>query len=561
VSLRWVAAGPAPAARALREAGHPRRLAELLALRGIASDAEASAFLTPARDQLHPGRELLGIDRAVERLADLCTRNRGVAILGDYDVDGISGTALLAAVLRATGARVETLIGRRHEEGYGFHPVHARRAAERGVDLLVTVDCGTNSRAAAEEAARLGLALVIVDHHLPDGAPPPGAVLINPRQAGCRYPFRELTGAGLAFKLAVALLERMGREVPWQALLRIACLGTIADVAPLVGENRVIAALGLEALGSTRSAGLAALFEEAGVRPPLRAEDVGFRLGPRLNAAGRLGSAEPALELLLERDPARARELARRLGRANRERQELEARLLDEARAAIGARGRPPLAVAWSGSWHRGVVGIVAAKLARELRRPVLLLAVEGELATGSGRSVASVHLHDFLAPWAGRLERFGGHAQAVGLTARTATLEALAAEWEEAAATWPAATLQPSLRYDLELELAEVGPGLLDELARLEPFGAGNEEPLFRLGPLTAAGPARRFGNGHASLPLAAGAGAAAPVEAVGWGWADRLGALPESFEVLARVERDRWRGGARLRLEDLRPLDASAH
>ena len=561
MALRWVAARLPPAARELHAAGHPRRLAELLALRGVESDAQAAAFLAPSREQLHPARELLGLDEAVTRLADLCARHRGVAILGDYDVDGISGTALLAAVLRSAGARVETQIGRRHEEGYGFHPVHARRAAEQGVDLLVTVDCGTNSLAAAEEAARLGLALVVVDHHIPEGAPPPGAVLINPRQAGCRYPFRELSGAGLVFKLAVALLEHLGREVPWQALLRIACLGTIADVAPLVGENRVIAALGLAALASTRSAGLAALFEEAGVRPPLRAVDVGFRLGPRLNAAGRLGAAEPALELLLERDPARARELARQLGRANRERQELEARLLEEARAAIESRGRPPIAVAWSGAWHRGVVGIVAAKLARELHRPVLLLAVDGDLATGSGRSVAAVHLHDFLAPWAARLERFGGHAQAVGLTARTASLDALAREWESAAAAWPAELLEASRHYDLELELSEVGAGLLADLERMEPCGAGNEEPLFRLGPLTTAGPVRRFGNGHASLPLVASGAEGPAVDAVGWGWAERLDALPASFEVLARVERDRWRGGARLRLEDLRPLGGSAN
>jgi single-stranded-DNA-specific exonuclease len=560
VSSRWVTASPPPVARALVAAGYGSRLSDLLALRGVETVAEAGAFLAPGRDQFHPPGELLGLTEAVERLAEACNRGLVVAVLGDYDVDGISGTALLAAVLRSAGARVETLLGRRHEEGYGFHPVHALRAAERRAELLVTVDCGTNDRAAGEEASRLGLGLVIVDHHLPDGEAPPGAILINPRQAGCRYPFRDLTGAGLAFKLSVALLERLGRAIPWEALLRVACLGTIADMAPLVGENRAIAALGLEALGRTRSAGLTALFEEAGVRPPLRAADVGFRLAPRLNAAGRLGSAEPALELLLERDAGRARELARQLGRANRERQELESRVLAEARDSIESRGQPPIAVAWSPAWHRGVVGIVAARLMRELARPVLLLAVEGELATGSGRSVAAVHLHDFLKPWARRLERFGGHAQAVGLTARTAALDSLVAEWEAAAADWPSESLEPRLRYDLDLALSEVGESLLSDLERLEPFGAGNEEPVFRFGPLAPAGPLRTFGKGHASLALGAASPGTAGVEAVGWGWAGRLRAASAPFEILARVERDRWRGAVRLRLEDLRPLGESA-
>ncbi|KAB2968488.1 MAG: hypothetical protein F9K18_02795, partial [Thermoanaerobaculia bacterium] len=242
------------------------------------------------------------------------------------------------------------------------------------------------------------------------------------------------------------------------------------------------------------------------------------------------------------------------------ERQDLEARVLAEARAAIEARGRPPIAVAWHPAWHRGVVGIVAAKLVRELSRPVLLLAIEGELATGSGRSVADLHLHDFLAPWAARLERFGGHAQAVGLTARVEALEPLVAEWEAAATRWAPETLETRRAYDLELDLSEVGEELLGELERLEPFGPGNEEPVFRLGPLRSADAPRAFGNGHASVALRSAGGGGAAVEAVGWGWAERMRALPPSFDVLARVERDRWRGGARLGLEELRAAGASA-
>jgi len=561
MSPRWVAATVPPAAAALTAAVGDSRLGRLLALRGVTDAAQAAAFLAPGRDQLHPPQLLLGLPEAAGRLAEACRSGECVAVLGDYDVDGVSATALLAAVLRRGGARVETFLGRRHEEGYGLHAVHARRARERGAAVLVAVDCGTNSHAAASAARSLGLDLVIVDHHLLEDGVPEHAILVNPRQPGDRYPFPELAAVGLALKVALALLEALALPVPWDALLRIACLGTIADVAPLLGENRVIAALGLRALADTPSPGLRALFEEAGLRPPLRADDVAFRLAPRLNAAGRLGPADPALELLLEREPGAARALAGRLGRLNRERQLLESRILAQAREQIGESGSAHLGVAWSPDWNRGVVGIAAARLVRELGHPVVLLAVEQEHATGSGRSVPGIHLHDFLKPWTGRLVRFGGHAQAVGLTAEARGLEALAREWREAASAWDPAVLEPVLRYDLELAPAEVDESLLGQIERLEPFGAGNPEPLLRIGPLEPAGGVRRFGSGHGSRPLS-GPGRSVPIEAYGWSWGDRLAVLAGRIEALACLERDRWRGGARLRLVDLRTPapDASA-
>ena len=549
---RWIAAPVPPAAAGLRAAGIPLRLAELLALRGVESPSAARRFLEPDLDQLHPAGALAGMAAAVARLAAACRDSETVAVLGDYDVDGISATAILVAVLRSCGARAEPIIARRHAEGYGFQHTHVLRSLELGAGLLVTVDCGTNSRAAAAEASARGLELIVVDHHLPDGGAPLEATLVNPRRPDCAYPFDDLTGAGLAFKLAAALLEVLGREIPWEALLRVACLGTIADVAPLTDENRVIAALGLDALGRSRSPGLRALIAEAGLRPPLRASDVGFRLAPRLNAAGRLGSAEPALDLLLERDPGRARELARQLEGLNRERRRIEAGILAQARATIDGRAAAGIAVAWSEDWNRGVVGIAAARLVRDLGRPVILLAVEGEHATGSGRSVPGVHLHDFLGAWGPRYERFGGHAQAVGLTVRRDRLEQLRGEWEAASSGWPREAPDGGLRYDLELAPDEIDASLLDQVERLEPFGAGNEEPIFRVGPMRRRGETRLFGKGHGALRLELPGG---EVEAVGWGWAERLADVAEWVEALVAVERDRWRGGVRLRLEDLRP------
>ena len=555
----WTRVEP-PAAASLAAEGFGVRPARLLAQRGLVDGAQARAFLSPSLLDLHPPRQLLGLEAAVERLAAAKRRGERVAIVGDYDVDGVTATALLAATLRSDGLEVETILPRRDAEGYGFQPVHVERAAAASCALLVTVDCGMQGIDAATTAARRGLDLIVTDHHLPGEALPSPAVIVNPRQPGCGYPFRDLTGAGLALKLAAAYLESAGREVPWPALLRIACLGTIADVAPLVGENRAIAALGLAALADSRSPGLRALLESAGVQPPVRAADVGFRIGPRLNAAGRLDSPEPALELLLTRDARRAAELVDRLGRLNAERQAHEAAILEDARAELDRRGDlPPVVVAWRAGWHRGVVGVAAGRLAREIHRPVLLLAVDGELATGSGRSVAGISLHQLLQPWSERLERFGGHDQAVGLTARTGDLVDLRAALEATAADWDERLLVPRLDYDDELDPGELGEELWRTVHALEPFGMGNPEPVFRVGPLRAEGEPRPFGARHLSVRAARGADGDS-LELVGWGWAGRGPDWKRPFEVLAHLDRDRMRGGIVLRLVDARPVRSAA-
>jgi single-stranded-DNA-specific exonuclease len=559
VPARWVAAPVPPAAEALVAAGYPRRLATLLALRDVRDVEEARRFLAPAHDDLHDPAALPGFAAAVARLARAAAGGEVALVVGDYDVDGVSATALLTAALAALGARPTALLPRRDAEGYGLQPLHARRAAEAGATLLVAVDSGTNAVDAADEARRLGIDLVVVDHHLPEGAELRGAIVVNPRLDD-RYPCPDLTAAGLALKLAAALFDRSGRPVPWEALLRVAALGTVADVAPLVGENRVVVALGLRALAEPRSPGLRALMAVAGVRAPVAAADVAFRLAPRLNAAGRLGSADAALELLMTRDAGRAERLARELHELNAQRQRVEERLLEEARAELARRGGspPPIVVAWGPGWHRGVVGIAAARLAREVNRPTLLLAVDGELAVGSGRSAEGIALHDFLRPWAARLERFGGHAQAVGLTARAERLEALREEWETAAGAWAPRFADPVRRYDLALEPAELDEELMRELERLEPFGAGNLEPLFRFGPCRLAGAARDFGRGHLSFAISRlDGGATVPV--VAWRGAERKAELEAPFELLAAVERDRPRG-LRLRLVELRPAGSAA-
>jgi single-stranded-DNA-specific exonuclease len=554
---------PAAGAAALAAAGYAPQLAALLARRGVDGRAAAEAFLHPALEQLHDPRALAGVDAAVARLRRARDEREPVALVGDYDVDGVCGTAILTAVLAACKVDVRPILPHRLRDGYGFQPAQVDEARRLGCRVIVTVDCGTTSIAAAREALAAGLDVVVTDHHIPGEPLPAGVVQINPRQDGCDYPFPDLCGAGLALKLALAFAADCGREVDPRALLRVACLGTIADLVPLTGENRVIAAVGLEELARTRSPGIRALIRVARLRQPYSTDDVGFRLGPRLNAPGRLDSAEKALELLLARDRRRAEELALDLDRCNRERQDEERRVAEEAHAAVLerlARGETPaILVAWSEGWHRGVVGIAAGRLARAFNRPTVLLSLAGEEATGSGRSVPAVHLFRFLSRWREELPRFGGHAQAIGLTVRRDQLEDLRRRWEEAAAAaWGDEVAVRRYDYELDLAAGEVTWDFFKELRQLEPFGEGNPRPLVRVrGPLRLARAPHVFGHGHLAA-AAVGAGGVR-IRLLGWGWQERAGTLLQGdFEVLGVLEYDRYRGGCRLQLVDARP---SAH
>jgi single-stranded-DNA-specific exonuclease len=548
-------AAPVPDGAAdLERAGVPRWMAVLLARRGVTDEVGARRFLQPSLDQLHDPYLLHGMETAVERLLVARERREKVAIVGDYDVDGVTATAILLAVLKNCGCNAVPIVPHRLREGYGFQPVHVERARAEGCSVILTADCGSSSLTAVEEARAAGMDVVVTDHHLPGCELPAGTVHINPRQQACCYPFRDLAAAGLALKLSQAFAARCGKELDPAPLLRIACLGTIADLVPLRGENRVIASLGLAALSDVKSAGLKALLQQAGVKPPFSASDVGYRIGPRINAAGRLHEAERALELLLSRDPKRAAELAAELDSLNRDRQAEEAGVVEEAFATFASRSPlPPILVGWSPRWHKGVVGIAAGRVAKELNRPALLLAVEDEVATGSGRSIHGLDLHAFLLPWKERMERFGGHTQAVGLTVRLDVLDELRQEWEAAGAGWPAELLARRHEYELELEPRRLTSKLVAQLARLEPYGQGNPRPLLRTGPLRLEGPPRLFGNGHLSA-RARGADDA-PVDLVGWGWQERAADLQGNFEALGWIEHDDYRGGPCLRLLDSRP------
>lgn len=553
-TAEWVAAPIPEAAAALTGSGVASWFAPLLARRGAADPESARRFLEPSLDQLHDPYLLEGMDGAVDRLLAARRDHESVAVVGDYDVDGVTATAMLLAVLRSVGMSAHPILPHRLREGYGFQPVHAEKAKAIGCSLIVTADCGSSSLSAIEAALGLGIDVLVTDHHLPQCELPAATLHLNPRLPGSRYPCPDLAAVGLALKLCTAFAARCAREIDLDALLRIACLGTIADLVPLCGENRIIAALGLKAFGSTRSKGLKALLEQSGVKLPLTAADVGFRLGPRINAAGRLDAADRALELLLARDMTRASELAAELEVFNRQRQSEETRVVEEAlRHFESRRPFPNLLVASSPGWHKGVVGIAAGRIAKELRRPTILLAEAEGKATGSGRSLKGIELHAFLSPWKEDMLRFGGHSQAIGLTVETGALPRLREEWEEAAAAWPADLFTRRLEYELTLAPSQISHGVLAELERLAPFGQGNPRPLVRSGPFKLSGTPRPFGRGHLAATVEGERGAR--LEVLGWGWAERARDLTADFEALGYLETDAYRRAPVLQLVDSRP------
>jgi single-stranded-DNA-specific exonuclease len=494
---RLSAGDPGAASRLAREAGISATLAGLLLRRGVATADDARAFLAPGAEGFHDPARLLGAEAAADLLVSAARRSRRIVVFGDYDVDGVTAVAQLRAALARVGADASAFIPHRLRDGYGLKAQTVRRVlAELSPSVIVTVDCGITAVDGVAAAREAGVDVIVTDHHLVPDALPAGAVVVNPRQPGCAYPEKELAACGIALKIAEAIARRAGVSLSRESLLRAACLGTIADLVPLTGENRVIASAGLAALAGARAPGLRALLEEAGLPPGIAptAEEVAFRIAPRLNAAGRLDSARLALSVFEERDPQRARLAARELSLRNAERQSLERRVVAEARERIERDEAPEgasVVVEADPGWHRGVLGIAASRLAREYRRPVLLFGVDGDRVSGSGRSIAGVALHELMSRLRHHFSEFGGHSQAVGATLPA---DGYAAFREEARALFraevPAEALTPCEEAEAELEIEDVDDALLHELAMLEPHGAGNPRPVFLAREARASGP-----------------------------------------------------------------------
>jgi single-stranded-DNA-specific exonuclease len=465
-------------------------LARLLLLRGINTAEAAAAFLSPSLDQLHSPLLMTGMKAAVERLEAAIERKEGILVYGDYDVDGTTAVVILKAAIELCGGSADFHVPHRIREGYDLRGDVIERAAAAGIRLVISVDSGTRAFAAAESARRAGVDLIITDHHLPgpDGLPRAYAV-VNPNQPGCEYPCKSLCGAGIAFKFAQALLaKRLTNRDQTQLLLsfaKIAAIATIADSVPLHGENRVIASLGLNALRTAVNPGLKALLELARLDGrPLTSEEVAFRIAPRINAAGRMDIAADVIDLFTLKDPVRAREIAERLDKLNSERQEEERRIVIaiEQRLAEEAPLRESYCMVIDGEgWHRGVIGITATRVVERYGRPAIVISRDGEEAHGSGRSIAVFHLLNALESCAGLFTRYGGHSHAVGFSLPSSRVAELRAHLDGyARSRMTLADFEPVLKIDAELALDAITPDLFAALQKLEPFGAGNHEPIF---------------------------------------------------------------------------------
>ncbi len=559
---RLAPAEPAAVSRLAREAGVSALLARLLLRRGVETADGARAYLDPCRGVLHDPSLLTGADEAADLLVSTAARGKRVVVFGDYDVDGVTAVAQLRAALRRIGADAAAFIPHRLRDGYGLKPDTVRRVlAELSPATIVSVDCGITAIEGVAFARAAGVEVIVTDHHLVPKQLPAGAVVVNPKQPDCAYPYPELAATGIAMKIAQAVARRGGATLSLKSLLRIACLGTIADLVPLDGENRTIAALGLAALATSRAPGLRALLAEAGLAPGTAptAEEVAFRLAPRLNAAGRIDSAHLALSLFEERDAARGEAVARELSSRNEERRELERKVVAEARARIedaGEKACAALVVEADPGWHRGVLGIAASRLAREYHRPVLLFGIDGETAIGSGRSIPGVSLYGLLEDLGARFTEFGGHAQAVGGSMPASRFAAFRAEARaHFAARIPPEALVRVEEAEAELPLDAVSDELLADLRRLEPHGAGNPRPVFYVGGAEAAGPFSPAGTSGLSGRLRTGPG---QIRCIAWGPGETLAVLAATrapMDLLVRLEPGRNGWGKQVEILAARP------
>ena len=549
---RWILTANADpdATRALASELHiPDALAAILVQRGLASPDLAKAFLRPDLERLSDPHCFADMPVALELLAQVVRAKRPILVHGDYDVDGQCAAAMLTRILRSAGATVHPFVPHRIRDGYDFGAAGLAEAQRVGAKLIVTCDCGITAVEAVANARAAGIDVIVTDHHLPGEQLPPANAVLDPRRADCKSEDKNLCGTGVAFKLAQALVHVLGLSpnLPLHFLDYVA-LATIADVVPLVGENRILARHGLKMLADSRWVGLRALVETAGLKgKPLRAAHVGFILAPRLNAVGRIADANDGLRLLLTEDPKEAAALARELETINARRQAMDQVILDEAIELVDKTLNPSDAaiVLGSAAWHPGVIGIVASRLVERYGRPTFLVGwdEQGELGRGSGRSIARFDLHGALQRVGSHLEKFGGHTMAAGFTIRRDQFDAFRVAFLAVAGELLTPDdLAPSQRVDLELPLAVVSEDLERLIRYLEPCGAGNPAPVFGVRNARAVG-ARRVGTNHLRFTLDDGSGV---LPAIGFRWADVVPQdwLTNPLDVAFRLERDEWQG-----------------
>jgi single-stranded-DNA-specific exonuclease len=543
----------------VREIGVSPVTARLLCIRGLATPALARAFLAPSLSDLHDPFRLAGMRPAVDRVLGAIARREHIAIHGDYDVDGVTSTVILRRALELLGADVTHFIPERLRDGYGLQPASLDRLHAGGARLVISVDCGIRGIEAAAHARALGIDLIITDHHEPDVALPRALAVINPKRHDCLYPDKNLAGVGVALKLVQALCLETGRSSWLPGFVKVAAIGTLADVVPLTGENRVIAKLGLQMLSKgPHKVGLRALLDACGLTgKEIDGYHIGFVVAPRVNAAGRMSTPDIAARLLLASDEgmaAEARDLADQLNAENVRRQEEEAGIVAAARriveSDIDVGSRTVLVVAGEG-WHRGVIGIVASKLVDAFHRPAIVLSVDGEVAHGSCRSVPSFNMLGALESCADVMVTFGGHQQAAGLTMEASRIRELRARVNtHADGVLGPDDLRPRLWIDDEITFRSITGRVAAELAALAPFGAGNPSPVFRTSRVEIVDGPRRVKERHLKMAFKQDGRV---MRGIAWRAGEREQFVTEhraAIDVAFSLEQDVWNGERSLQL-----------
>jgi single-stranded-DNA-specific exonuclease len=551
--------------------------ASVLYGRGFRDAPSARRFLRPSLDDLYDPLALRGMDCALERLTRAIRNQEKILIYGDYDVDGTTSVVILKRAIELAGGAAEFHVPDRLKDGYGMRPEVVETAAARGVSLIISVDTGIRAAAVVRRAAEVAIDVIITDHHLPEAELPPALAVLNPNRPDCDYPEKNLCGVGVAFKLVQALLGRLDwpaaklRRV-LESFLKLVAIGTVADVVPLTGENRIIVKHGLNGLRAVRNPGLRALLDVAGFSGGSvpSATQVAFRIAPRMNAAGRMATANDVIELLLTHDEARARALAQQLDALNAERQKTEAEIIEtilEECARTPVDDSQPALVFCALNWHRGVLGIVASRLVERFHRPVFVLSEDpGEgLAQGSGRSIPRFHLLEALDAMPDLFVKFGGHSHAAGLTLAAKNVETFRRRFQDHAA----ARLTPEdfcseLEIDAIISLREVNERTVAETTSLAPFGCGHPTPVFAARDVEVAGPPALWKEKHLRVPLRQDG---RTVWLKAWNFAERIAELPPGARVDAALtlEEDTYAAANGLPgwsavLRDVRPAGAGA-
>jgi len=537
-----------------------RIVAGLLTARGYEDAESARTFLNPTLDHLHDPSLMLGMDEAVKRLQRAIDLREPILIYGDYDVDGTTGTAVLLRAVRMLGGTAGYHVPHRFTEGYGIQQPALEKAFQDGFKLVVSVDCGIRAHEPLHWARDNGLDIIITDHHLPDedeGSPPALAVL-NPNQNGCQYPDKSLAGVGVAFKLIHALFRERNRESVVPGFLKMVAIGTVADVARLVGENRAIVALGLSDLPRAVNPGLRALIDIAGCGDDgeMTAYDLGFRIGPRINAAGRMDAARAVVELFEAQEKEEARRLAEHLDTRNRERMEAQReifnRAIEEFESGPDRASQTHVAVIAGDGWHRGVIGLAASKIAERLNRPCVVISLDGEVGHGSARSIEAYHLFDGLTSCRDLLDKFGGHSHAAGLAIQRERIGEFRRRLNEhAASCLTEDDLAPALSIDAELAAQDLGFQLSQDLRKLEPFGAGNPRPVFVTHNFRVLSEPQIIKEQHLKMRVAGEDNR--PMEAIWWRGTEEVDHPPQvndRIDLAYEFEANRWQGDIRLQL-----------